>query len=239
MSACVQCREVTVPVAECQCMRGDDSISWITMCGFYFCGTAWVIGTYERDSLLKSGSIFPFNSSCSYLVALHFSFGHATSFSEFFKLAAKIHQRIFNLCVLAAAFVRSPKGKYAPTRCEKEKKKTVFSSAAALEGQRWLRASTSVPYRLLSWGTFYLHTSANRCKNTFFPSAHFPKRSDHTHWNTSWKQKKENKVNVSLLFQQYSSSFSLFTMFDVWKRQMGGGEVDDKQVLQVINRRGS
>lgn len=80
---------------------------------------------------------------------------------------------------LAAAFVRSPKGKYAAAHCEKGKKNTVFSSAAVLEGERWLRASTSGPYRPLSWGTFSLHTSANRCKNSFPPFL-LPKHSDHT-----------------------------------------------------------
>lgn len=57
----------------------------------------WRVAEWKHP--LKSGSIFPFTSSCSYLVALHFSFSHTASFSEFFKLAAKIHRRIFNLCV--------------------------------------------------------------------------------------------------------------------------------------------
>lgn len=57
----------------------------------------WRVAEWKHP--LKSGSIFPFTSSCSYLVALHFSFSHTANFSEFFKLAAKIHRRIFNLCV--------------------------------------------------------------------------------------------------------------------------------------------
>lgn len=150
---------------------------------------------------------------------------------------------------LAAAFVRSPKGKYAPTHCEKGGKKTVFlSSAAAIEGQRWLRANTTVPYRPLSWGTFSVHTSANRCKNSP-PPRPLQLKTFRSHAESPVGCKKENIVNVSLLFWQCSSSFSRLTVCNIWKRQMGGGEeggggwggreVDDKQVQQVRNRRRS
>lgn len=87
---------------QCQCVRDDDGVSWITtllhgLLAHISMIVYWRVAEWKHP--LKSGSIFPFTSSCSYLVALHFYFSHTANFSEFFKLAAKIHRQIFNLCV--------------------------------------------------------------------------------------------------------------------------------------------
>lgn len=120
-------------LCQCQCVRADDGISWIKTCGFYFCDAAGDIGTYRRDSLLKNGSIFPFTSSCSYLVALHFSFGHAASVSEFFKLVAKIHQRILKVCVLSSLQPLSEAQRASTLRLvARKKKKKLFLAALQL-----------------------------------------------------------------------------------------------------------
>lgn len=198
----------------CQCVRGDDGLSWITTCGFYFCVTVWVIGTSQCDSLLKSGNIFPFTSICSYLVALHFSLSPCQFFRIYLNAMPKFTSgSLIYVCqVCVCSLCQKPKGQERSDSLW-EKKKSVFSSASAL-GQRRLRASTNVPYRPLSWRTFCLRTSANRYKTTFFSPFCFFTKTFRSH----------------LVFLP-----CLMCGRDRW----AGVGVDGKQVQQVTNRRRS
>lgn len=102
-------------------------------------------------------------------------------------------ESLIYVCQARCSLCQKPKGQVRfNSLWERKKKNCVFSSAAALEGQRWLCANTSVPYRPLWWGTFSLHTSANRCKNTSPPPPPLSAQNIQiTHWITSRTQKRE------------------------------------------------
>lgn len=101
MSARVQCRKC----AGCRVLVREGR--WYFMNLNVWILVLWIFISVVLHGLLAHISMivfwrveasFPSPSSCSHLVALHFPFGRTASFSVYFNLAAKIHQRIFNLC---------------------------------------------------------------------------------------------------------------------------------------------